>query len=738
MSAIISGMCSVARGICSGRSIRSVAMSSSKALMWRAVKDARSCPASLRELDDAVVDVRDVHHLAHAVAEVSQRAPQHVGRHEGAEVADVGAVVDRRPAGVEAHLGRGERLERLDGAAERVEQADRLRHVAFRMRAVRSSLQPAGPVHASTADVRAPSVAVALAPLCAAEGLPHPLVAELEAARVHRLGDAVRDRDQQVARLERQLTGLERHLVEQAEHGAAAAQPLLAPARAHHEGRHVARVHVDEAAPGRVELGVEQRHVAARLGARVHEAVEPLEHLRGGRAAGERSQPRVHRRHHQARRGALAGHVGDHQAEPVAGERDEVVVVPAHVKAGAALARDVEALRSAASPSAAGPAGCPRAISRSRSWRSFSMRRRCRRAPSSAACACRTSAAAKSRSSASGGREPGRAPTASRPASRPGASSGTTKAKSAAAIASRKAPAGSSATTRGCGSSRASDAGSPGRCPAASRVAPRARGRARGPRRSVVERRARREEVAHHGRDHQALDHVLVERRRQLAADVEQVLELVHPDRQVAVDAPQLFVDQPALDRRRRGRGEALEKRDVLGREGAPVAARPEPEESDRPARLSDRAQQDEPRVRERGLVRPGREGFLGVEARPQPLGHGPRQAARRPPLEARFAAAHVEHTRGDVELAHHEAEHRVRDLVAARRPDEAGREVVQRHELRQPRDERRLAPLAAQRLELLAAAAGRPGRVTGPPGLARPEPLHQAADVAARGASEA
>ena len=46
MSAIISGMCSVARGICSGRSIRSVAMSSSNARMWRAVKDARSCPAS--------------------------------------------------------------------------------------------------------------------------------------------------------------------------------------------------------------------------------------------------------------------------------------------------------------------------------------------------------------------------------------------------------------------------------------------------------------------------------------------------------------------------------------------------------------------------------------------------------------------------------------------------------------------------------------------------------------------
>ncbi len=46
MRAIISGMCSVARGTCSGVSIRSRAMSSSKARMYSAVKDVRSRPAS--------------------------------------------------------------------------------------------------------------------------------------------------------------------------------------------------------------------------------------------------------------------------------------------------------------------------------------------------------------------------------------------------------------------------------------------------------------------------------------------------------------------------------------------------------------------------------------------------------------------------------------------------------------------------------------------------------------------
>ena len=46
MRATISPMCSVARGMCSGRSIRRVAMSSSKERMCGAVNDDRSCPAS--------------------------------------------------------------------------------------------------------------------------------------------------------------------------------------------------------------------------------------------------------------------------------------------------------------------------------------------------------------------------------------------------------------------------------------------------------------------------------------------------------------------------------------------------------------------------------------------------------------------------------------------------------------------------------------------------------------------
>ena len=71
MSAIISGMCSVARGICSGRSIRSVRHVLIEGADVARREGQQVLPGVLGELDDAVVDVGDVHHLAHAVAEVN-------------------------------------------------------------------------------------------------------------------------------------------------------------------------------------------------------------------------------------------------------------------------------------------------------------------------------------------------------------------------------------------------------------------------------------------------------------------------------------------------------------------------------------------------------------------------------------------------------------------------------------------------------------------------------------------
>ncbi len=97
----------------------------------------------------------------------------------------------------------------------------------------------------------------------------------------------------------------------------------------------------------------------------------------------------------------------------------------------------------------------------------------------------------------------------------------------------------------------------------------------------TVQGAPRGEEVAHHRRGHQALDRVLVQARRQLAADVEQAVELVDLHGERAVDAAQLLVDEAVLDRRRRAGGEALEEARLLGPERPPLGPRPEPEEGD-------------------------------------------------------------------------------------------------------------------------------------------------------------
>ncbi len=59
-------------------------------------------PIARRVANDLVVHVGDVHHVLHLVAALFEEAAQGVDHDEGAEVADVAVVVDRRPAGVHA------------------------------------------------------------------------------------------------------------------------------------------------------------------------------------------------------------------------------------------------------------------------------------------------------------------------------------------------------------------------------------------------------------------------------------------------------------------------------------------------------------------------------------------------------------------------------------------------------------------------------------------------------------
>ena len=74
--------------------------------------------------DDLVVDVGDVHDPRDRVALPGEVAAQQVGEHEAPEVADVRRRVDRRTAAVHPTSPGLERLERLQGAAERVAERE--------------------------------------------------------------------------------------------------------------------------------------------------------------------------------------------------------------------------------------------------------------------------------------------------------------------------------------------------------------------------------------------------------------------------------------------------------------------------------------------------------------------------------------------------------------------------------------------------------------------------------------
>ena len=71
---------------------------------------------------DLVVDVGDVADIGDVLGpiDMAQQAVQHVEHDDGAGIADMGEVVDRRPADIHAHIGGIERTERLLLAGERV------------------------------------------------------------------------------------------------------------------------------------------------------------------------------------------------------------------------------------------------------------------------------------------------------------------------------------------------------------------------------------------------------------------------------------------------------------------------------------------------------------------------------------------------------------------------------------------------------------------------------------------
>ena len=100
MAAAISSMCSVAltkRSGCSRRRVRDVF---EKCLGVDGGVLADGFVLGGGVADDFILDVGDVHHVVELIAARAQPAAQNVLKGEGAQVADVDVIVDRRPAGV--------------------------------------------------------------------------------------------------------------------------------------------------------------------------------------------------------------------------------------------------------------------------------------------------------------------------------------------------------------------------------------------------------------------------------------------------------------------------------------------------------------------------------------------------------------------------------------------------------------------------------------------------------------
>jgi len=121
ISLMMSGIVSVARGVTWARLMLSV--SRSEKLGGVEVGHLAQALAGLADgADDLVLHVGNIHDVGDSVAFVFEVAAQQVFEGEGPQVADVGKVIDRRPAGVHADTRRRERNEIIFLSGQRVEE----------------------------------------------------------------------------------------------------------------------------------------------------------------------------------------------------------------------------------------------------------------------------------------------------------------------------------------------------------------------------------------------------------------------------------------------------------------------------------------------------------------------------------------------------------------------------------------------------------------------------------------
>ena len=93
-----------------------------------------------RRLDDLVVDIGDVARIGDAALaiDMTQQAVQHVEHDDRARIADMGMVVDRRPADIEPDIARIYGLEHFLAAAQRVVEGDRHRRAPAQSRPLKA------------------------------------------------------------------------------------------------------------------------------------------------------------------------------------------------------------------------------------------------------------------------------------------------------------------------------------------------------------------------------------------------------------------------------------------------------------------------------------------------------------------------------------------------------------------------------------------------------------------------
>ena len=400
----------------------------------------------------------------------------------------------------------------------------------------------------------------------------------------------------------------------------------------------------------------------------------------------------------------------DHQREPAAGQRDEVVVVAAHLVAGAADARPARSRRRAAAAREQALLDL-RAICRSRSCRSFSiahamqarrLERRLRLPGERGGEVDLLLAVGAARGALADGEQAarrGRPPRAGRPARNARATSSVPRAGlPGGRRRGAGPPSARSSRRRSAGSTRGSSSRRTPRAPATAQGAvrpqadtPRSARRGSAPSRSwpPAARSPSSSSVAVSSRP---MSNRLFSWKTLTDSDW--------------LTPPQLLVDEPVLDRRGRAGGQALQEAPLLAAEGPlPRAAG-----RGRAGRSCGRPRRTGHTRASPACAKPGSPG-AGVErgrrrprGRPASAGAPGRQPARgaQPEHAGRFAVRHVEGAPRHLQLAHHDQQRRVQDLAAAEGGAERRREVEQRDQLGHALQQRGLAPLAPELVERL------------------------------------